>query len=206
MKKTVLLLAAFFICAVGHAQFFTIGPRIGVSQSYLRVNETYNEVKYKTGDPVVGFHAGLFARVTISSFYVQPELLFTNAGGKIRLTDNASANVNEMLEYKYNRVDVPVLVGLKLSFVRFNAGPVASFNVNTENKSPKELGKELENRYKSATIGFQAGVGLDLWKVIVDLKYESGLDSQLDKVNINGTSYSFDQRAQQVLLSIGYKL
>lgn len=204
MKKIILLFATVILGISAQAQVFTIGPRVGISQSYLKVDETIDNIKYETGDALVGFHVGAFARVKLSSFYFQPELLFTSAGGTINLNDPNS--VEEDIKVNYNRVDIPLMVGLKASAFRINVGPVASFNVDTKNKSVSEIGNQIKANSKVATFGLQAGVGLDIWKLIFDLKYETGLGSVTNDVTINGTTHQFDQRAKQIMLSVGFKL
>jgi hypothetical protein len=203
MKKLILSFLVVLISMGSYAQeIFTIGPKVGISQSYMKVDKTINDVKYKTGDARVGFQVGAFARLKLSSFYIQPELLFSSVGGTINLNDPAQ----EDIKVNYNRIDVPVLVGLKASAFRVNVGPVATFNIDSKNKSANEVGDEIKNRYKTATLGVQAGVGLDISKFIFDLKYETGLASMCKSINVAGTSYSFDQRAQQIILSVGYKI
>lgn len=205
MKKIILLIAAVLISALSHAQSFNIGPRIGVSQSFLKVDETIDNVKYESGKALVGFHAGAFARIKLASFYVQPEVLFTSTGGQIDLNDPNNPE-RDVLKYNYNRIDVPVLVGLKASAFRVNLGPVATFNINSKDKSASELKDEVKEKYKTATFAFQAGIGLDIWKLVFDLKYEAGLGTMTDKVTVDGQTYNFDQRGRQVLLSVGFKL
>jgi hypothetical protein len=203
MKKLILSLSILLVSLGSYAQeIFTIGPKVGISQSYMKVNKTINDVKYKTGDARVGFHVGAFARLKLSSFYIQPELLFTSAGGTIDLDDPTQ----EDIKVNYNRIDVPILVGLKASAFRVNVGPVATFNIDSKNKSANEVGDEIKNRYKTATLGLQAGVGVDISKFIIDLKYETGLGSMCKDITVAGTSYSFDQRSQQIILSVGYKI
>lgn len=202
MKKVIFLFSALLLSLSAFSQGFTIGPKVGISQSYLKVDETINSVEYKNGDARVGFHAGAFARISISSLYIQPELLFTSAGGTIDL-NNAS---QEDIKVNYNRVDVPVLVGFKASAFRVNVGPVATFNIDSKNKSAAQVANEIKDKYKTATLGLQAGIGLDIAKFVIDLKYETGLSSMTKDITVDGQSYSFDQRAKQVILSVGYKL
>lgn len=202
MKKIFLLFASVLIVISAQAQSIKFGPRVGISQSYLKVDETIQSVKYETGSARVGFHGGVFARFQFSSLYVQPELLFTSAGGTIDLNDPAAKDI----KVNYNRVDIPVLVGLKLSAFRINVGPVASFNVNTMNKSASQISEEIKDESKTATIGLQAGIGVDVGKFIFDLKYETGLGSITDDVSVNGETHKFDQRMKQIMLSIGFNL
>src|SRR5690606_24043883 len=108
-RKLLLTGFALFFCSVSYAQFFSIGPRVGVSSSKLEIRENVQDVK--EGDASFGFHAGLFARFSLTSLYIQPEVLFTNNGGKIEFEDGVG---NQIIEYDYNKLDVPVMIGFKI--------------------------------------------------------------------------------------------
>ena len=75
MKKSFLLLAALLI--MGSAAFagggfgLSFGPKIGYQTATL----SYNKADIKSGFDN-HFTAGIFARVGLGSFYVQPEVLY----------------------------------------------------------------------------------------------------------------------------------
>jgi len=209
MKKLILSsLFLYITMTVVHAQggFFSFGPRVGVSQATMNVSSTINNFKYEKGKGSYGFHAGAFARISLFGFYIQPELLFTSTTGQIQVT-NTNGTVDEIQKYNFNRVDVPIMIGYRfVKILRLNAGPVASFNVSTKGKTATGLGNEIADSYKKATFGFQAGVGVDLWKLVIDLKYEGSLSKLSSGVTVNNQSYPFAPRLSQVILSVGYKL
>lgn len=53
---------------------------------------------------------------------------------------------------------------------RVQIGPVFSLLL-----SAKEGEKDIKEYYNSITIGWQSGVGFDVWKMVIDLKYEGNL-------------------------------
>ena len=111
-----------FFAVTSNAQIFTIGPKVGVSNTSMKLSDAVNE--YESGDAKYSYHAGAFARITIASFYVQPELYFNSVKGEYVSTDGSG----QTYEFNKNKVDLPVLFGWKLGPLRLNAGPVASFN------------------------------------------------------------------------------
>lgn len=202
LQKLSLTIFAIFIYSASFSQAFMIGPRAGVSSSKLQVEDNVNEVK--EGDASFGFHAGLFTRFSSSTLYVQPEVLFTSNRGKIEFKDAAGDQI--VNEYTFNKIDVPVMVGLKfLDVFRVQAGPVASLLLKAD---AKEGGVEsdVKENYKNATLGYQAGIGFDISNIIIDFKYEGNLSKFGDKVGFDGATLDTDIRNNQWLLSIGLTL
>jgi hypothetical protein len=66
--------------------------------------------------------------------------------------------------------------------------------------------EQVEEKFNTATVGYQAGIGLDAGRLIVDLKYEGNLSEWDDEVSFFGESFSTDLRNTQIILSLGYKL
>ncbi len=199
---TVLTLIAF----TSHAQF-TFGPKVGISSSKMAVADAEN---ISSGDASVGFHAGLFARISILGFYIQPEALFTSTNGQIILDESIADNAASVQELTYNKVDVPVMLGFKIGPIfRINAGPSFSFILNQDIRN--DAGASFDNvkqNYNDANIGYQVGVGLDISKIIIDLKYENNLNALGESVTVPGINEPFktDMRNQLIQLSLGYKL
>ena len=118
MKNFIILILAFTITGALSAQDFSIGPKFGVSQANIKVNGD----GYSSGDDKIGYHVGMFVRMGGASIFVQPEFLYTSTGGFI-----IDENNNATIETKFNRLDIPLMVGVKvLRFLRFQAGPIAS--------------------------------------------------------------------------------
>ncbi|GAB3651912.1 hypothetical protein GCM10028791_21160 [Echinicola sediminis] len=196
MKKLLLVLIAFL--AIGsslHAQDFSIGPKLGVSQGNIQVNNG----EYESGNSKLGYHVGAFVRMGGNSFFVQPEVLYVNTGGEITKTDGPD---EQKFEASFNRLDVPVMLGFKLANVlRIQGGPVGSFLINSDYEE-SFLIFQSEPDYKKATLGFQAGLGVDIANMIIDLKYEGSLSKQAESV----AGFDTDQRQNQLILSLGIRL
>ena len=178
-------------------------PKVGISTTNIKVDEAD---RVKSGDSKVGFHLGLFARFG-DAFYVQPEVLFTSAGGKIRISDNAGQNYNQVTELKYNRLDVPVLIGVKLGdFFRINAGPMFSLILSQDARNVENTVSEVKSDANNAVIGYQAGIGADVGNLIFGLRYEGNLSKLGENIEIANQSFPTDMRNNQILLSVGFKL
>jgi len=149
-----------------------------------------------------GFHGGLFVRLKITKLFIQPELLFSTRTNEYKITDMQTTNMNDVKQ-KFSKIDIPVMVGVKLGPARINAGPVGSFLINT----PEELidNPDIEAIYGRMSFGYQAGVGVDIInKLTVDLRYEGSLKKYQTQIeNAAGISVNLDDRPNAILLSLG---
>ncbi|MCH7411288.1 PorT family protein [Belliella sp. DSM 111904] len=193
MKKIFLLVVCMMCSFAIYAQDFSIGPKFGVSQANIKVNGD----GYQSGDDRLGYHVGAFIRMGGASIFIQPEFLYTNTGGVI--IDEAN---NATVETNFNRLDIPLMMGFKLArFFRVQAGPIASIILDQSfNDNPIAATQSIE--YRNSTIGYQAGIGLDIGNLILDAKYESSLH----KIAGSVAGFQTDQRQTQLILSAGFRL
>ena len=157
MKK---LFAILFVILVSIPAFSQLkfGLKAGVSTTSLSMpsiktilanNNTYTvdaltAAKY-------GFHGGAFVRLTLFGFYIQPELLFSTRTNEYTVsnTTTPSSVTSYVAKQSFNRLDLPVMLGLKLGPIRLNAGPSGSLLIN----SPKALisNPDVKNNYSNST-------------------------------------------------------
>lgn len=147
-----------------------------------------------------GINAGVFARISIGGIYVQPELLFASNSFDYNVS---TVTGTQLLNQKFNRLSVPVLVGFHLGPLRINAGPAASIQIG----SPKALINDpnFTNMYKGAIFGYQAGIGIDLLKrLTLDARYAGSLGEKFgDSVTIGGQNFKLDYGQSSFILSVG---
>jgi hypothetical protein len=198
MKKLVLVLLVFLGSLSAYAQKNGFGLKGGLSSTQVN----FEGDQLVPSDAQLGYHLGVFARFGGIGFFVQPEVLFTQTSGKFKLElPPASSTSPANYEAKFNRLDVPVMAGFRLlKIIRVMAGPIASFNIDS---SLKEAGTTVQNiDFKQATLGYQTGVGVDLGNLTFEGKYEGGLSRFTENVG----SYTADNRLNQWVLSVGFKL
>ncbi|MBE0674282.1 MAG: PorT family protein [Bacteroidales bacterium] len=205
MKKIIVVIVAMLLAAPAFSQF-NWGIKGGLSTTDLAIDQTLDLgdgsiVLEQAKEASYGFHGGLFVRLTVLGIYIQPEILFTSAENKIKITDVGAATA-EIRTQSFNKLDIPVLVGFKLGPLRINAGPAATIKLS----SPKELfdTQNYENLYKSATFGYQAGIGVDLLKKLtLDLRYEGNLNQFGNELTVGGETFALDQRSSAFVFSVG---
>jgi hypothetical protein len=206
-----LLVLVILSTALASAQFLSFGVKGGLNYSTLNFDDVHN-IKLMNGDQYnlesdeafQGFHVGVMTRIKLFSLYLQPELLFNTAGGKVLVEElSGGTTVEKVRTIKYSRVDLPVMLGLKLGPARINAGPVASV-VLSSNSELEDVIPNLETVSKDATIGYQAGAGLDIFKFLtLDYRFEGSLTKWGDKLTVGNTTYPFDSRTRIHYISVG---
>jgi hypothetical protein len=199
MKK--LLLSIIFVGLFSglSAQEFSLGPKFGLSSTKV----DFKENNFIPGDAQTGYHIGLFGRVGFGGFFLQPEVLYTKTNGTFQINgpQPGGGTGTNTFSQDFNRLDIPLMLGLKLfNFFRIQAGPIASINIDS---NLDDATNTIQNvNYNKATLGYQAGLGLDIGNFILDAKYESSLSS----VTENIAGLQTDQRINQFILSVGFKL
>jgi hypothetical protein len=192
-----------FIFHPGKAQL-KFGIRGGINSAYVKPAKFDNQdylLEYKSGD--IGFHFGVMGQLKIGSFFVQPEILFSTASTDIQLSDLSNPSAAKQIgEQKFNKLDVPIIAGFKLGPLKLQAGPVGTVMLKSKSDLLEENG--ISQAYKGATFGYQAGIGLELTSLLIDIKYEGNLSKLGDGVTILGQDFYFDQRMNQLILSIGF--
>jgi hypothetical protein len=199
MRIVALTIFAFVaMTSAAQAQFLTGGVKAGVGSSSVGIRDvTSNPSEYAKKESVTSYHAGAFARVNILGLFIQPEAVFTQTGGRLEFNPDATLG-SQVADIKFNRLDVPVMAGISIgNLIRVQAGPVASMLL-----SARQDGDNIKSFMEKSDWGYQAGVGLDIQKFSVDLRYE-----RISRNYENPAAQSnYDLANQQLLLSLGLRL
>lgn len=203
MRSKLFLIMGVLFFSVNAFSQIKIGLRAGINSSSVKSDDvTSGTVTIESvSNAMIGFHAGLIGQITIAGVFIQPELLFSHTGGKIRLKDTGN-NIDEIVDQKFNKIDLPVIIGKKMGPLRLGLGPVFS-KVLSSNSDLSDFGT-YSDEFNKATIGYQFDLGLDISKIAIDLKYEGNLSKLGNGVTIGSTHHNFDSRAHQFIFSIGY--
>ncbi|MGC9374180.1 MAG: porin family protein [Bacteroidales bacterium] len=217
MKK--LVFVAFFTLSffmVSQAQI-KFGIKAGLTSTSINTDEVIEDIndaniqslKVKGQNANVGFQGGIFSRITIVNFYVQPELLFTSTSGEVKVTtiyENQNP-VSVVKDQKFRQIDFPIMLGYKLGPIRLQTGPVGTIMLSSDPalSDVAELDAiEVKEEFNGATWGYQVGAGLDILnKVTIDVKYEGNLSKLGDGVKIAGKTRNFDSRNNQWIATVG---
>jgi hypothetical protein len=205
-KMVIVLLMSLLTSSMAFSQV-KFGIRGGINSSKMTSSTEVNTGDYKITCPnysVIGYHVGLISQINLFGFFIQPELLYSSIHNDLEVYSLNSANPDEatQVDQKLNRIDIPVMVGFKLKILKLEVGPVASFVLS--NNSDLESITNYDMQWNKATIGYQAGIGLDVGKIALDVKYEGNLSKLGTGIDIGNTTTSFDTRLNQIIVSLGF--
>ncbi len=204
MKSIICLSFALCFFALNSQAQIRFGFRGGLSSSQLN-QETIqaNGVTLAIKDANYGYHLGIFGRAKLSKhWYLQPEATFNSTSVDFEVTDFSDGLVNKLLTEKYRHLDLPLMLGYKLGPLRAEAGPTG--HVYMASKSELEQIGGYERRFNDFNLGYQAGFGLDIWKLTLDLRYEGNFEKFGNHISIGGQDLNFSQRPTRWLMTAGF--
>jgi hypothetical protein len=201
MKKLLAILLVVFIALPAFSQIH-FGLKVGATTTTVPTYDlstgTNNIQALKNS--AWGFQAGAFLRLGFKSIYLQPEVVFATNTYDYNVT---TVSGTDLIKQSFNRLEVPVLLGIKLGPLHINAGPSATIEIG----SPKALINDpnFTDMYRGATFGYQAGIGLDLFKkLVLDARYNGSLSGKFgDAVTIGSQTFNLDSRQPSFTLSVG---
>lgn len=200
MKKFIIIVLALVLAAPLFSQV-KFGLKAGASTDFTFTDLTFpgtDVIIQNAKDAEWGFQGGVFMRATFAAFYIQPELLLATATNSVTYDDVEAGGAPVIYNQKFNKLNIPVLLGVKVGPLRINAGPAASVMIT----DPKEI---IEGAtYKRATFGYQAGLGFDLFKRLTfDVRYEGNLNQFGNEIVIGGETFALDDRTGALLVQVG---
>ncbi|MFH4966166.1 outer membrane beta-barrel protein [Gaetbulibacter sp. M235] len=191
-NKKIFFLALFFV-TISAATFAQSASGFGIKAGLnYNANGDYFESigsNAKHPDRNVGYHFGLFGKIG-NQIYFKPELIYTRTKSDY---DSDTFNMQKL--------DAPMLVGIKvLGPVSVFAGPAFQYILDTEFDGISI--NDVENDF---TVGFNFGIGLNLKKIGVDLRYERGFSKNeatfVGSIG-SGVPSRIDTRPDQLILGL----
>jgi hypothetical protein len=163
-------------------------------------NQTYDISNIQT-EFSDGFNLGMITRISLPLIpvYVHGEALYTQFDETIAITDRGSEfTINSTVQ----RLDFPISAGAKIgpAFAGLGATPSIPF-ANRSDLWTADVDANF-------TWGWHIHAGIKLWRLLGEVKYESGFGMLAGNVNYdyNGTDYQFelDRRRAQLVVSLAY--
>lgn len=208
MKKSIFLCMLFLAAIRLNAQF-EIGMKAGLSSYDLAKDgilylDTDKNLSLNIDNAGYGHHLGLYTRLTVLGVFLEPSFLFNSNTVNYRLSEYSESGVFDKIRSEtYNYFDIPVMAGMKLGILRLQGGVVGHLFINSASELTDIKG--YEQKFKSATYGWQAGAGLDLWRFRLDVNYEGNFTKFGDHINIGDTPLEFETRPSRIVMSMGFK-
>lgn len=156
--------------------------------------------RLKIDDAKYGIHIGFFLQAKTNAVFVQPEILFNSNTINYQIEDIATGDLR-ILDETYQNLDIPLIVGFRAGPLRLGGGPVGHLAISSSSDLFDLDG--YDQNFKNMTWGWQAGLGLDFWKLHIDLRYESNLSNFGDHLTFFGEQYEFDDKPSRIIASLG---
>ncbi len=198
MKKN-LFVAILLLVSVTAFSRVKFGIKGGMAFGYDgTLTQTISNIKESSGKNNIGWHAGVFSRISFLGLFVQPELYYSSM--KTEFDSTTEGNFST----RTDRLDIPVLAGVKLlGIARLYAGPVFSTSLNED----ISLSDFKDVKSDDFSMAGQVGVGVDVSSLTFDVRYEFGFnDNTTEFINTRtNQEFTVEKRPNSLLLSVGYK-
>lgn len=199
MKKTFLVVA---FALIGSAAMAQSGSGFGVKAglSYNKNGDLIQSVGEGGQDIVegaegkTGYHFGLWGKLDFPKIYLRPELVYSKTKSSYDVAGGSQ-------DYDVSKLDLPVLLGYKLiGPLHIFAGPAFQYTLKND------LGDlEVEDVENDFTVGLNAGVGVNLGRLGLDVRYERGFsENEADIIDI--PDGRVDTRPSQIIFAASLKL
>ncbi|WP_312133498.1 porin family protein [Empedobacter sp.] len=197
MKKLILTAIVGLAANFATAQNIDFGIKGGAvfNTDKGKVWQDAGNIFKRDGKASAGFQAGALARVSLAGIYIQPELLYTQFKNEYDVD-------GQNLDVTKKRLDIPVNVGKRfLGIGHVQAGPVFSYYFD-DKLSVKDFTTAKQDEFN---VGMQIGAGVEVSKLLFDLRYEFGLGKVgSDILNGSNAQYRTENRPQMLNLSVAY--
>jgi len=201
MKKRIMLFLFAFLATfmIVNAQS-DFGIKAGLSYNsngeFKEFTSEVTDIYKNEGSGKSGFNIGFYGKLDLGPIYLRPELVYT------KTTSEYVLNTGSTEDYKVSKIDVPVLVGLKLiGPLNIFAGP--AFQYYLENDLKGLNFEDIENEF---SIGINIGASIELGRLGIDVRYERGLSENEASWSDAGETFTLDSRPEQIIFSLSYSL
>lgn len=206
MKHAFLLVALCLLTVTTTFSQLRFGLKVGgsttdINAKEFEVRDGIDEIGVALKDAKYGIHGGLVIRGQIGNFLIQPEVLFNSNSVDYEVT-NLSNFTTQIKEEKFQYLDIPVLLGFKFGPLRLMAGPEGHIFIN--NSSELTDFDSYDDKFKTMTLSWLGGVGLDIWSLMLDVRYEGNFEKFGDHIRFGGQEFDFDNRPSRWTFSVGF--
>lgn len=210
MRKLILFLFAITMGWSAKAQLDVIvlgglhSVDVGASDFNIKDPNSADSFRLALENASYGFHFGAGLRVNMRNFFIQPELVFNSNKANFKIKDyNQPGFVDSLRTEKYQYLDIPIMLGFKFSVIRLYGGPVAHIFIHNNSELTDIDG--YHDKFKTATFGYQAGLGLDLSFIGIDIRHEGNFSKYGDHINFFGRQLPFDKKASRLIGTISLR-
>ena len=169
MKSKKLLLVGAMVLLFSLESFSQVSYGLRAGLDYNLKSDIVDKAKEVDIKSNAGYHFGGFLRVKVPivGIFVMPEVLYRYKKTPLKI-DNATSDIT------HHKLEIPMLLGMKfIKIINLYLGPVASINLSSKTEF-KDATNAVDFKNDPKRISFLIGTGLELWKFMVDVRYQVG--------------------------------
>ncbi|MDI9356466.1 MAG: outer membrane beta-barrel protein [Chitinophagaceae bacterium] len=204
MKKIRIFVLLLFCAKNIYSQDFKLGLKAGANYSFMSIEKEVAPLveSYSTGNSKFGWQAGIFGRIGILGFFVQPEVLYNNYNAEVVIQETGQSKTTKNLSY--SQINIPLMIGYKfINIIRINVGPSFHYNLSVKQDGSNLI--ENVSSPKNYTIGWEGGIGVDIWRFIFDARVSGSFDNfKLSTPLTNNSKYETENKLYSISVSVGY--
>lgn len=212
MRIIASLLSLLFLLLVTTtaAQQVRFGLRGGLSASAsptLAQEVRYQSRLYRVSvdDIPLGIHLGAMLQVRAKHWVFQPEVIFHSSRTDYQLEEIFSTEIFRTIrQEKFTHLEVPLMVAYRWGPLRLQVGPTA--RILLASSSDFEGVADYVDESRIYDVGYQAGIGLDIRRVIFDIKYDGSFEGLGANIQLGGQQLAFNNAAGRTYASLGVLL
>ncbi len=185
--KLFIIIPAFLLLSAGAFAQAQVAVGVKGGLNFAKLDGTSADGTFKNR---TGYHFGAFGLIKLSKIGIQPEILFSQQGSKIK-TNTGDFDAN------FSYINIPVLIKLyTIAGINLQAGPQFGFLSRAEIDD-----QNVKDSFKKSDISLALGAGWDLpFGLTVDARYNLGLS----KIDDTATADKIKNQVWQI--SVGYKI
>lgn len=202
MSRFHILLGLLFLTVSMHAIDLRIGIMAGANSS---LNQLYTYSDIKNTDPKLGYNGNLFGRFSFNNYIIQPEAGYLMNRIGYSISENGS--IREA-NFNLGQLYTSILMGVKISKLRFSAGPMISFTSNQSFDALTSQNSVIQQINDGrANLGVMIDLGLDISKRwCIDLKASRTFTQSEFNAVVQNKSFNFSGNTGMVSIMIGYTI
>ena len=184
---------------------FRVGLKAGIAKydyglRQININDSKSFTLSIINDNV-GFLGGAVFQLKLGKFVIQHEVLFNTSKVNYSISNRNFSLADTLLSESYQDLDIPLMLGFKSGIIRLIAGPVGHLHLS----STSELFQidSYQSNFEKLQYGWQAGLGLDIWKFMIDVRYEGNFSKFGDHISFGGRRYNFNDNPTRLIGTIG---
>lgn len=152
-------------------------------------------------DAQFGYHVGVNYKIMMDNFFIMPEVVFNTNTATYELSELGNT---KLYEERFQFVDIPLMLGFKVGILNLFGGPVGHIHMNNSTDMTDIQG--FKQDFKSLHWGWQAGLGFDIWRLNIDLRYEGNFYKYGDHITFFDQSFNFQNSPHRIITSLGFTL